>query len=248
MKIIAIIPARGGSLRIRDKNIKNFAGKTLIAWTLLESHTRKQINKIIVATDSPKISAIAKKYGAETPFLLPDPLTKSSASIEPVIKYAYEWLIKNKNYKASAIVLLMPPNPLRKAIFIDEAIEIFKKKKSDSVVAVSETPANHTPYWTLIRQQNDKVTLFDGQNIKNIIRISQNFPQKCYGRNDLVYVFKPKNLFEKNSNLYGNKVELYITNPLYEADINTPEEWLMTEIKFKMLKSKLRQDFIKSLV
>ncbi|MBI2446476.1 MAG: acylneuraminate cytidylyltransferase family protein [Parcubacteria group bacterium] len=240
MKIIAIIPARGGSLRIRDKNIKNFAGKPLIAWTILEAKKSKLLNRVIVSTDSPVIAKIAKKYGAEVPFLLPNSLTQPSSSIEPVIKYTYEWLIKNKNYKADAIVLLMPPNPLRKTVFIDEAIKIFKKKKPDSVVTVSETPANHTPYWTLIRQKSGKVTLFNGQNIKNIIRISQNFPKKCYGRNDLVYVFKPKNLFEKNSNLYGDKVELYITNPLYEADINTPEEWLMTEVKFKMLKSKLR--------
>ncbi|KKQ91021.1 MAG: CMP-N-acetylneuraminic acid synthetase [Candidatus Azambacteria bacterium GW2011_GWA2_39_10] len=237
MKIIAIIPARGGSLRIRDKNIKNFAGKPLIAWTILEAKKSELINKIIVATDSPEISMIAKKYGAETPFLLPDSLTQPSSSIEPVIKYAYEWLIKNQNFKADAVVLLMPPNPLRKSVFIDEAIKIFKKKKPDSVVAVSETPANHTPFWTLIKQKSGKVTLFNGQNIKKIIRISQNFPQKCYGRNDLVYVLKPRNLFEKNSNLYGDKVELYVTNPLYEADINTPEEWLMTEMKFKMLRS-----------
>lgn len=237
MKIIAIIPARGGSLRIRDKNIKNFAGKPLIAWTIIEAKKSRSLDRVIVATDSPKIASVAKKYGAETPFLLPQELTVPSASIEPVIKYAYQWLLKNESYKADVIVLLMPPNPLRKSIFIDEAVKIFIKKKPDSVVAVSETPANHTPYWTLTRQENGKVTLFNGKDIKNIIRISQNFPQKCYGRNDLIYVLKPRNLFEKNSNLYGDKVELYITNPLYEADINTPEEWLMTEIKFKRLRS-----------
>lgn len=240
MKTIAIIPARGGSLRIRDKNIKNFAGKPLIAWTILEAKKSKLLDRVIVSTDSPIIAKIAKKYGAEVPFLRPSELAISTIGVEPVLKHAYEWLIKNEKYKTDAIALLQSTNPLRTTIHIDEAIKIFKKKKPDSVVAVSETPANHTPYWTLVSQKNGKVTLFSGQNIKNIIRISQDFPQKCYGRNDLVYVFKPKNLLEKNSNLYGGKVELYITNPLYEADINTPEEWLMTEIKFKMLKSQLR--------
>ena len=239
MKIIAIITARGNSLRIRDKNIKNFAGKPLIAWTILEAKKSKLLNRVIVSTDSPAIAKIAKKYGAEVPFLRPAELAIATIGVEPVLKHAFEWLIKNETYKADAIVLLQSTNPLRTSTHIDEAIKIFIKKKADSVVAVSETPANHTPYWTLIIQKNDEVKLFSGKNIKNIIRISQDFPQKCYGRNDLVYVFKPKNLFEKNSNLYGDKVELYITNPLYEADINTPEEWLMTEIKFKMLKPKL---------
>lgn len=241
MKIIAIIPSRGGSERIPHKNIKNFAGKPLIAWTILEAKKSQFINKIISATDSPKIAAVAEKYGAEAPFLLPESLTKPSESIEPAIKYAYEWLIKNKNYKTDAIVLLMPTNPLRTANHIDEAIKIFVKKGADSVVAVSETPANHTPYWTLIKHENKGAALFDGQSIKNIIRISQNFPRKCYARNDLVYVFKPKNLFEKNSNLYGDKVELHVTSPLYEADINTYDEWLMTETKFKMLRSMKKQ-------
>ena len=239
MKIIAIIPTRGGSLRTRDKNIKNFAGKPLIVWTILEAKKSKLLNRVIVSTDSPAIAKIAKKYGAEVPFLRPAELAIATIGVEPVLKHAFEWLIKNETYKADAIVLLQSTNPLRTSTHIDEAIKIFIKKKADSVVAVSETPANHTPYWTLIIQKNDEVKLFSGKNIKNIIRISQDFPQKCYGRNDLVYVFKPKNLFEKNSNLYGDKVELYITNPLYEADINTPEEWLMTEIKFKMLKPKL---------
>jgi CMP-N,N'-diacetyllegionaminic acid synthase len=239
MKIIAIIPARGDSKRIPHKNLKNFVGKPLVVWSIIEAKKSKLINKIIVATDSAKIAVVAKKYGAEAPFLLPEKLTAPSASLEPVFKYTYEWLIKNENYKADAVVLLQSTNPLRMANHIDEAIKIFIKKKVDSVVAVSETPANHTPYWTLIRQPSGKVTLFSGQDIKNIIRISQDFPQKCYGRNDLLYVFKPKNLFEKNSNLYGNKVELYITSPLYEADINTLDEWLMTEMKFKKLRSKV---------
>src|SRR3989344_2565874 len=239
MKIIAIIPARGNSLRIRDKNIKNFAGKPLIAWTILEAKKSKLLDRIIVSTDSHVIAKVAKKYGAEVPFLRPAELAIATIGVEPVLKHTYEWLIKNETYKADAIVLLQSTNPLRTTAHIDEAVKIFIKKKPDSVVTVNETPANHTPYWTLIRQKNGKITLFSGQDIKNIIRISQDFPQKCYARNDLIYVFKPKNLFEKNSNLYGDKVELYITSPLYEADINTYDEWLMTEIKFKMLKPKL---------
>ncbi|HEY4495136.1 MAG TPA: acylneuraminate cytidylyltransferase family protein [Candidatus Paceibacterota bacterium] len=239
MKIIAIIPARGNSLRIRDKNIKNFAGKPLIAWTILEAKKSKLLDRIIVSTDSPVIAKVAKKYGAEVPFLRPAELAIATIGVEPVLKHTYEWLIKNETYKADAIVLLQSTNPLRTTAHIDEAVKIFIKKKPDSVVTVNETPANHTPYWTLIRQKNGKITLFSGQDIKNIIRISQDFPQKCYARNDLIYVFKPKNLFEKNSNLYGDKVELYITSPLYEADINTYDEWLMTEMKFKKLKFKV---------
>lgn len=241
IKIAAIIPARGGSKRIPGKNIKNFCGKPLIAWTILNALKSKHLDRVIVSTNDSKIAKIAKKYGAETPFLRPAELAIPTIGIEPTLKHAYEWLLENENYKADALVLLMPTSPLRQTRHIDEAIEIFKKKKVNSVVAVNETPANHTPYWTLIRNKNGKVTLWGGVSLKNIITRSQDFPKKCYARNDLVYVLKPKSLFEKKSNIYGNKVELYvIPDPSnYEADINTLDDWRDTELKFRKLKRKI---------
>lgn len=266
MKIVAVIPARGGSKRIPRKNIRNFCGKSLIAWTILGALKSKYLDRVIVSTDDKEIARIAKRYGAEVPFLRPAELAIPTIGIEPTLKHVYEWLLKNENYKADALVLLMPTSPLRQTHHIDEAIEIFKKKKVypirgrelssatdsttqqrafasngvDSVVAVNETPANHTPYWTLVRNKNGKVTLWGRKSLKNIITRSQDFPQKCYARNDLVYVLKPKNLFEKKSNIYGNKVELYIIpDPSnYEADINTSDEWQDAEMKFQKLRRK----------
>ncbi len=236
MKIIAIIPAKGNSERVSNKNIKKFCGKPLIAWTIETALKSKHLNRVIVSTDSPKIAKIAQKYGAEAPFLRPKELVTPTIGIEPVLKHAYEWLLQNEGYKADCLVLLMAINPLRQPFHINEVIKIFIDKKADSVVAVNETPANHTPYWTLVKSKSGKVELFGGVNLKNILTRRQDFPQKCYARNDLIYVLKPKNLFEKKPNLYGKKVELYITNPIYEADINTLEEWLMAEMKFKRLK------------
>ena len=106
------------------------------------------------------------------------------------------------------------------------------------LVSVNETPANHTPYWTLTRTPENKVCLFGGIDLKNILTRRQDFPYKCYARNDLIYVLKPKNLFEEKPNLYGKKVELYLTSPLHEIDINTSEEWLLAEMRFKNLLKK----------
>lgn len=240
-KIIGIIPARGESKRIPGKNIKNFCGKPLIAWTILGALKSKRLNRVIVSTDDKEITKVAKKYGAEVPFLRPTELAVQIIGIEPTLKHAYQWLLENENYKADTLVLLMPTSPLRQTRHIDEAIDIFKKTKADSVLGVNETPANHTPYWTLVRNKNGKVTLWGGVSLKKIITRSQDFPQKCYARNDLVYVLKPKNLFEKKSNIYGEKVELYIIpDPSnYEADINTPDDWKDAEMKFKKLKKSL---------
>lgn len=240
INIVAVIPARGGSEKIPKKNLLKFHGKPLIAWTIINAKKSKHLDRIIVSTDNPQIAKVAKEYGAEVPFLRPSELSVSTIGIEPALKHAYEWLLKNENYKADALVLLMPTSPLRQTFHIDEAIEIFKSKKVDSVVAVNETPANHTPYWTLVRSPKGKVTLWGGTPLKNILTRRQDFPQKCYARNDLVYVLNPKNLYEDRPNLYGKKVELYIIEDarLYEADINTPDELKDAEIKFKKLAKK----------
>ena len=198
----------------------------------------KHLDMVIVSTDSPAIAKVAKRYGAKVPFLRPSEFATSTIGIELTLKHAYDWLLKNEDCKADALVLLMPTNPLRQTFHVDDAIEIFKNKKGDSVVAVNETPANHTPYWTLIRSLKGKVSLWGRIPLKNIITRRQDFPQKCYARNDLVYVLKPKNLFENKPNLYGKKIELYITaDPArYETDINTPDEWEDAEIKFLRIK------------
>lgn len=238
MKIVAIIPARGGSKGIPNKNIKKFCGKPLIAWSIEAALKAKGVDRVIVSTDSPEIQKVALKYGAEVPFLRPDKLAADNMGIEPVLQHVYEWLVENESYKSDALVLLMPTSPTRQVFHIEEAIKIFKKIKADSVVAVNETPANHTPYWTLTRQDSGEVTLWGNTPFKKILTRRQDFPQKCYARNDLIYVLKPENLYDKEkSNLYGEKVELYVVPDAskYEADINTSEEWLETEEKFKKL-------------
>ena len=239
MKILAIIPARGGSKNIPGKNIRNLAGKPLIAWTIRCALKSKLLNRIVVSTDDKKTQKISIRYGAECPFLRPKELATDTIGIEPVLKHAYEYYRDRMNYKADALVLLLPTSPLRQAFHIDEALKIFKKTKADSVVAVNETPANHTPYWTLTKQINGKVTLWGGKNLRNILTRRQDFPQKCYTRNDFVYILKPKNLYEKRINLYGNHVELYNVEHAskYDLDINTEDEWKEADIRIrKMIK------------
>ena len=235
MKIIGIIPARGRSKSIRNKVIRLFCGKPLIAWSIESAKKSKALDRIIVLTDSPYIAAVARTHGAEVPFLEPMELADGTGGIELPIRFVYEKLIETENYKADAIAMLMPTNPFRKSTHIKAAIALFKKKKSDSVVAVNEIPANHTPFWTFVRTEERGAALFGNIPLKNIYDRRQDFPHPCYARNEIIYLLKPKNLYETPPRLYGTKVELYETSPLYEADINTPEEWKLAEIRFRAL-------------
>lgn len=232
MKTVGIIPARGGSKGIIKKNLRSFCGKPLLAWTII-SALKSNLDRVIVSTDNLEIARVAKKYGAEA-IMRPSELAIDSIGIEPTLKHVYEWLIKNESYKADGIALLHSTNPFRQTFHINKALNLFKKSGADSVVAVNQTPANHTPYWTLVRSPHGKVTLWGNVPLKRILTRRQDFPLKCYARNDLIYVLKPRNLFSKErADLYGERVELYDTGTFYEMDINTLEEWEEAEIKFK---------------
>lgn len=234
MKILAIIPARGGSKRIKQKNIKDFHGKPLIAWAIKAALKSKSIDKVVVTSEDKKIVKIAKKFGAEVPFLRPKHLAKDNTAIEPVLINTLEWLKKHENYKPDAIVLIFPTNPLKTAYHLDEAIKLFKEKKADSVISVSEAIGNNNPYWILKKTKSGKVVFFNNTSLKKIITRSQDLP-KTYSRNDIIYVLKPKNLYEKPSNLYGNKIELYVMDKLFDGDINTQEDWDICLHKFKKI-------------
>ncbi len=234
MKILGIIPARGGSKRIPKKNITKIGGRPLIAWTI-ESALKSKLDRVIITTDDQTIAKVAKRYGAEVPFTRPSNLANDKIGIEPVLIHALNWLKENEDYKPDAIALLMPTFPLRQAKHINEAIDIFCQKKPDSVISVIEAKANANPHWIIKKNNQNKVTLFTNKPLTQIATRSQDLPI-CYSRNDMIYLLRPENLKAKKPNLYGQKVELYVMDDFFNADINTPEDLFICRQKMKLLK------------
>jgi len=227
-KVVAIIPARGGSSGIPDKNIREFARKPLIAWTIELALATKGISRVIVSTDSERIADISRAYGAEVPFLRPAEIALPDTPIEPVLAHAWDWLRMYENYSADALVLLFPTNPLRKIEHIDECLNLYFSSSVDSVFTVNESPAHYTPYWTLVHDENGCVSYFGGQDIRAGYCRRQDFPKKCYAKNDLVFVINPKNLFQSKASLYGVENRVVVLKRIFDGDINTPEDWNLT--------------------
>ena len=126
-RLLAIIPARGGSKRLPGKNIMDLAGKPLIAWTIEAALNSKYIDRVVVSTDDQEISNVSIKYGVEVPFLRPKSLaTDDASSIDTIINVLGEIKIIDQHYEY--IVLLQPTSPLRTEIDIDKAIELLEKK------------------------------------------------------------------------------------------------------------------------
>ena len=214
MKFIGLIPARGGSKRLKKKNILNFAGKPLIEWTAIEAK-KSNLDEIIVSTDDKKIGKLAKNIGLKVPFLRPKSISKDNTPMIKVISHFLEWL-DLKKYSPLAIVILQPTSPLRKYFHINNSIKLFKKNNTDSVVSVSEIPINY------------KIGKFMIKNNKGFIK---NYKKK---RNDLVVRNGPSIIVTKISNirkksLYGKRVLAYNMDIRYSIDINDEYDFKIAE-------------------
>lgn len=230
---LAIIPARGGSKSIKNKNIKLFNGKPLIAWTI-EQALSSNISKVVVSTDSKEIRDIALKYGAEVPYLRNKGLANDAIGIEPVIVDMLEHLKKYENYKPDCIALLLPTSPFRSVNDIDKSLEIYKNKCITSVVSVTLATANNNPHW-MLKNNNNKVVMFNGDELEKMVSRRQDLPD-YFIKNDFVFIINPKNLYLGRSNLYGGNVELMpISEDRIDIDINTSKDWNIAELLFKLI-------------
>jgi len=118
-KVLALVPARGGSKGIPRKNIRDFAGHPLIAYSIAAGLHAALVNRVIVSTDDEEIAEVARQYGAEAPFLRPAEFAQDQSLDLPVFQHALEWLAEKENYHPDVVVQLRPTSPVRPPGFVD---------------------------------------------------------------------------------------------------------------------------------
>ena len=219
MKYLAIIPARGGSKRLPDKNILDLNGKPLIAWSIETAKKSKKIDDIVVTSDSDKILDIAKKYNVKT-IKRPDFLASDTATTFDVIKHA----IENLKEKFEYIVLLQPTSPLRNEKHIDEAIELLEKKNADAVISVCEV--DHSPLWSNTLPESLDMSNFIRDEVKN--KRSQDL-EKYYRLNGAIYICKTDRLLEEKTFFIKDNIFAYVMDRKSSVDIDD-------EIDFELAK------------
>ena len=159
---LAIIPARSGSKRIINKNIKIFEGKPIICYSILTAKSSGIFDKIIVSTDSKKIQKYAENNNISAPFLRPKLISKDSTPMKDVILHVLEYF-KDNNYFPTAVVLLQPTSPFRTKSTIVKAYNMFIKKKLDSLFSVEKIKHTHHPSYVF----HDKKELLKSK-LKNL--------------------------------------------------------------------------------
>ena len=224
-KILALIPARGGSKGLPGKNIKPLLGKPLIAWTIEQAKASKYIDRIIVSTDDKEIAAVAKKYGAEVPFMRPKELATDKAKGIDVVFHAMSWFRKNeKNRQYDLIMLLQPTSPLRTAEDIDKAIELLFFKKAKAIVSVCEV--DHHPLWVNTLPKNGCMKNFIRKEVLNKNR--QDLPT-FYRLNGAIYLAYCDYL-KKQKSFFGEETFAYIMPRERSIDIDSELDLKLAEI------------------
>lgn len=143
MRVLGVIPARGGSKGVPHKNVRLLGDKPLIAWTIDASSVSNRLTRTIVSTDDEEISAVARALGGDVPFLRPSELATDSAAAISVIQHAVESVESEGDDCYEAVVMLQPTTPYRTADDIDAALEILEKTGCDSVISVVDVGGHH---------------------------------------------------------------------------------------------------------
>lgn len=230
-KILAIIPARGGSKGIKNKNIKKLHKKPLLSYTAKAALNSKYFDKIVLSTDNKKIASIGVKLGFELPFIRPKELGGDDTPMFLVIKHCLNELKKTCKYEPDIIVILQPTSPLRSSTHIDSAIEMFLNNKADSLVSISEIPHTMIPYSAMRLTPKGYLNFFLKYDEKKNLR--QKKP-KFYSRNGALYIFS-RECFEKKKSIFGNKILPFLISKENSIDIDDNLDWFIAD---SLLKSK----------
>lgn len=223
--MIAIIPAKKNSSRLKNKNIKIFNKKPLIFYTIKAALKSRKVTRVIVSTDCKNISNISKKYGAEVLFKRPQRLCKKSTSIKDVCIHLINFLERKQKIKIPELLILQPTSPLRKSEDINKAINLYKKLKSiDYLTTFCKTK----PIEWIFYKKNRFIY---EQASKGAIKNSQELKQS-YILNGSIYIIKRKVFFKKYMK-YNKIVGLEMP---YERSIdidNSLDFFLAEKIKLK---------------
>lgn len=227
MKILALIPARGGSQRVPMKNIKSLNGKPLIAYTIEAAKRSRPIHRVVVSTDAEEIALVAKDYGAETPFRRPAEIAKPDSTEMEFFKHALDWLQTNEGYEPDLIVLLYPTSPFRKAESIDRAIEeILRHPEADSLRSVRKCTEHPYKMWTL--DQGLLTPFVKEDTDKNVHTLSYHLLPEVYIQNASIYITRPKTIREKGSPM-GDVILSFVMDDVESIDVNTSIDFAFAE-------------------
>jgi len=224
MRVLGLIPARGGSKGVPRKNIKPLCGRPLLAYTADAALASRRLSRVVLTTEDAEIAEVGRNCGLETPFLRPVELARDETPMLPVAQHAVRFLEEQGDH-FEAVCLLQPTNPLRSADDIDACIQLLETTVADAVVTTLPVPTEYNPNWVYFQDCDGILRLSTGRDAP--IPRRQELPP-AFHREGSVYVTRRETLMERNS-FYGERLLGYQLSADRSVNIDTPEDWLRAE-------------------
>jgi CMP-N-acetylneuraminic acid synthetase len=234
MKILAIIPARGGSKGVPRKNIRPVCGKPLIAYSIETARAvRHLLYRVIVSTDDAEIAEIARQYGADVPFLRPPELAADNVPTAPVLQHAVHFVQEQDQIQLDWVLLLQPTEPFRTAQDIEAALALAQQGNCDSVISVVQVFAVHPILMKRIEQnQLLPYCIPEKEGTRR-----QDYQPPAYMRNGAIYLTRRDVLMERGS-LWGDVIRPYVMPPERSVGVDS-------ELDMKMVEMLMRENLAK---
>lgn len=225
-KVLAVIPARGGSKGVPRKNIRSVCGRPLITYTIEHARAAQHLfYRIIVSTDDEEIATVARAYGAEVPFLRPANLARDESPMIPMLQHAVDFIEKQDGVRMDWICLLQPTEPFRTVSDIEQCLRLGFAGGCDSVITVVRVFATHP---ILMKRIEDDVLLpFCVEEREGTRR--QDYQPAAYMRNGSIYLSRRDVLMEQGS-IWGQTIRPYVMPLERSVSIDTELDLKLAEL------------------
>lgn len=224
MRVLGIIPARGGSKGIPRKNIRPLGGRPLLQYTAEAALGARRLADVVLTTDDPEIAELGRRLGLRIPFLRPAELARDDTPSLPVLRHTVS-LLEEQGETYDAICLLEPTSPMRLPEDVDACIDRLVESGADAVMTVLPVPVQYNPHWVYLMAEDGALRVSTGD--PEPVPRRQELPP-AFNRDGMVYVTRRNVLMEQNS-LYGRRTLGIVIDPDRSVNIDSPDDWARAE-------------------
>lgn len=233
MRVLGVIPARGGSKGVPRKNIRMLNGRPLLSYTVEAALAATSLARVILSTDDHAIADLGRRLGVEVPFMRPASLATDVTPTLPVVQHALAYL-EERGDRFDAVCILQPTTPLRRSRDIDCCVERLRTSGADAVVTIVPVPVECNPHWVYFIGADGAMRLSTGEKVP--IPRRQALPA-AVRREGSVYVVRRAAVMEHDT-LFGDRLVGLMLDPAECVDINSDADWVRAE---QMLRARDRQ-------
>jgi CMP-N,N'-diacetyllegionaminic acid synthase len=224
-RVLAVVPARGGSKGIVGKNVRLLAGKPLLAYTADAARSSGVVDRIVLTTDSEEIARLGESLGLEVAFMRPAELAADDTPMLATLEHAVD-AVERAGWQPDIVVLLQPTAPLRQGRHIAEAVRTLQATGCTSVVSIVQIPAHYSPHYAMRLEEGRLISFLPvGRSVTR-----RQDAGAAYSRDGTVYAMRRDTLMEGHD-IYGADCRPLVIPPSDSLNLDTPEDWQLAECR-----------------